>query len=65
MRYEVWEYEYGVSYALCPVGDAGERARAEQEGGRHVLTIEADSWEEAKRKQNEHVSGIRRAMMDR
>jgi hypothetical protein len=65
MRYEVWEYEHGCTYALCVAGDEGERTRADRDDGWCVLLIEVDTWEEAKQKQNDYVSGIRRELMEK
>ena len=64
MQFEVWEYEFGKRYALCPKGTPGDCNVTDQDGGRCVLVIEADNWEEAQRKQNDFVSGIRRTLMD-
>ena len=64
MTYEVWEFEYATTYALCIAGDDGVRRLAEQDGGRLVLLLEAETWEEAKSKRNDYVSNIRAKLME-
>jgi hypothetical protein len=63
--YEIWEYERGYTYALCAAGSEEESRRAAQDGGHRVLTIEADTWEQAKRQQNDYVSAIRKELMNK
>lgn len=64
MQYEVWEFKYGVTYSLFESENEHATAMSVRDGGRQVLVFEADTWEDAKRIQNDYVSEIRNELLD-
>jgi hypothetical protein len=57
MRYQTW-WDGETAYSLIEANNDSMRRMLEAEGNQLIFEFEAESWEEAKLKSNDHTSSL-------